>query len=136
MSVGKEENPKNTNGAREMKISFSPLLKYLFPIALTVGPAIALGVLLEQMRPPKPDPIVVPQTLQVDGSPQAKSIGAQINRTGCARCHRLFEPQDLSARSWKQIIQALPDHFGRGDVRPVDAKQRQLLEAYLLGAGK
>ena len=29
-----------------------------------------------------------------------------------------------------------PDHFGRGDVRPVDSKQRQLLETYLLGRGK
>jgi hypothetical protein len=136
MSVGKEENPKNTNGAREMTTSFSPLLKYLFPIALTVGPAIALGVLFEQMRPPQPDPVVVPQTVKADGSPQAKSIGAQINRATCTRCHRIFEPQDLSARPWKRIIQAFPDHFGRGDVRPVDSKQRQLLEAYLLGSGK
>jgi mono/diheme cytochrome c family protein len=119
-----------------MTTSFSPLLKYLFPIALTVGPAIALGVLLEQMRPPQPDPVVVAQTVKADGSPQAKRIGAQINRATCARCHRLFESQDLSARSWKRIIQALPNHFGRGDVRPVDAKQRQLLEAYLLSAGK
>ena len=49
-------------------------------------------------------------------------------------CHRLFEPQDLSARSWMRIIQGLPDHFGRGDVRPIDPKQRQLLEAYLLSS--
>jgi mono/diheme cytochrome c family protein len=132
--VGNAENPKN--GTREMTTSFSPLLKYLFPVALTVGPAIALGVLLEQMRPPQPDPVVVPQTVKADGSPQARSIGAQINRATCAGCHRLFEPQDLSARSWKQIIQGLPDHFGRGEVRPVGAKQRQLLEAYLLRTGK
>jgi Dihaem cytochrome c len=104
-------------------------------MALTVGPAIALGVLLEQMRP-QPTPVVVPQTVKADGSPQAKRIGAQINRATCAGCHRLFEPQDLSARSWKRIIQTFPDHFGLGDVRPVDAKQKQLLNAYLLGTGK
>jgi Dihaem cytochrome c len=135
MSVVKEENPKSTNGAREMTTSSSPLLKYLFPIALTVGPALALGVLLEQMRP-QPAPVVVPQNVKADGSPKAKKIGAQINGATCMGCHRLFEPQDLSARSWKRIIRTLPDHFGLGDVRPVDFKQRQLLESYLLGTGK
>jgi Dihaem cytochrome c len=134
MSAEKEENPKSTNGARRMTTSSSPLLKYLFPIALTIGPAVALGVVLEQMRP-QPAPVVVPQNLKAD-SPQAKSIGAQINRATCIDCHRLFEPQDLSARSWMRIIRTLPDHFGLGDVRPVDSKQRQLLEAYLLGTGK
>jgi Dihaem cytochrome c len=117
-----------------MTTSSSPLLKYLFPVALTIGPAIALGVLLEQMRP-QPAPVVVPQTVKADGSPQAKRIGALINRATCMGCHRLFEPQDLSTRSWKRIIRTLPDHFGLGDVRPIDFKQKQLLEVYLLGTG-
>ncbi len=136
MNVEKEESQKSTNEAKETTTSPSPLLKYLFPLALTVGPAIALGVLLEQMRSPPPAPMVVPQTVRADGSPPAMSFGAQINRATCAGCHRLFGPQDLSARSWKRIIQAFPDHFGQGEVRPVDFKQRQLLDAYLLGTGK
>jgi Dihaem cytochrome c len=129
-----EKGASERNGVEGMTTSRSPLLKYLFPIALTVGPAIALGVFLEKLRTPPPPPVVIPKNVKVDGSPQARNLGAQINRANCADCHRLFEPQDLRARSWRRIIQGLPDHFGRGDVRPIDPKQRQLLEAYLLSS--
>jgi hypothetical protein len=92
-------------------------------ILLSIGPALALGHLIEDFRGP-----LVAQA-------EASSEGGQLYQATCAKCHRLFTPTTLSQSQWTQIIQRFPNHFGKGDVRILDPKQEQILEDYLLNQG-
>jgi hypothetical protein len=92
-------------------------------ILLTIGPALALGHVIENFRGP-----LVAQA-------EAPSEGGQLYKATCAECHRLFTPTALTQSHWKQIIQRLPNHFGKGDVRLIDPKQEKILEDYLLNQG-
>jgi mono/diheme cytochrome c family protein len=110
-----------------MMIKSNWFINILFAL-LTIGPALALGHFIENRRAP----LIADVASSADGTP---STGAQLNQANCVRCHRLFNPADLSYGQWVQVIQELPNHFQRGDLRLKDPKQQQLLEAYLLGQG-
>lgn len=53
----------------------------------------------------------------------------------CGACHMAYQPQFLSAESWRRLFAGLPNHFGE-DASLSDPVRQKILDYYLAHAGR
>jgi len=57
-------------------------------------------------------------------------IASEVVRSECGDCHITYQPEMLPQRSWRKLIDALPEHFD--EELSVDEQTRQQVLRYLL----
>ncbi|MCW8919177.1 MAG: diheme cytochrome c [Gammaproteobacteria bacterium] len=63
-------------------------------------------------------------------APDVMPVEFALYQSECGSCHFAFQPGFLPARSWRQLMGGLADHFG--DSAELAADDRQAIEAYLV----
>jgi hypothetical protein len=62
--------------------------------------------------------------------PDVPAVNHPLYKSECGGCHFAFQPGFLPARSWRELMGGLADHFG--DNAELAAADRQALESYLV----
>ncbi len=76
--------------------------------------------------------LTVPLLADSDDSkgPGVAPVNNQLYLDECSACHFAYQPGLMPARSWKQLMANLEDHFGEN--AELEAEEQKALTAYLL----
>ncbi len=67
--------------------------------------------------------------------PDPESPGAELYRTRCGGCHRLYAPATLTAAMWEMQLERMDREMARRGVRPLDTAERDTVLRYLQAHG-